>query len=64
VSDTPSPPSSSQSSKSKLQSLKEKLAAEKSALGDFVNQGDDKLTAEEALELKQTVTDAHNGRKL
>jgi lipoic acid synthetase len=65
VSDKPSPPSSSQSSKSKLASLKEKLAAEDAGLGDFVNQGsDDKLTAEEALELKETVTSSHKGKKL
>ncbi|CAO3670297.1 unnamed protein product [Umbelopsis ramanniana] len=65
VSDKPSPPSSSQSSKSKLADLKEKLAAEEAGLGDFINQGSDgKLTAEEALELKETVTGSHKARKL
>ncbi|KAJ8660849.1 lipoyl synthase [Lichtheimia ornata] len=59
VSDTPSPPSSSQSAKSKLTQLRERLAAEDAAIDEFVNTGSTgKLSPEEALELKETVVEA------
>ncbi|KAF7720997.1 hypothetical protein EC973_005634 [Apophysomyces ossiformis] len=57
VSDKPSPPSSSQSSKSKLAALKARLAAEDAAgLDEFINPGfEKKLSPTEALELRETV---------
>ncbi|CDH58810.1 lipoic acid synthetase precursor [Lichtheimia corymbifera JMRC:FSU:9682] len=59
VSDTPSPPSSAQSAKSKLTQLRERLAAEDAAIDEFVNTGSTgKLSPEEALELKETVVEA------
>ncbi|RUS35215.1 hypothetical protein BC938DRAFT_474066 [Jimgerdemannia flammicorona] len=60
VSDTPSAPTSSQSSKGKLFEFSKRLA-NGPAFGDFVNQGDDNLSPEEALELKETVVDAAKG---